>query len=127
MLAFLIVMSESIRSMWETARDPRVRPLAVWLVGFIAIGATFYRNVEGWGWLDATYFCVISLATVGYGDLSPTTAAGKLFTIFYVLAGIGILLAFIDAMVERGTERRLRGPRRDRARQESGDAPSVDG
>jgi hypothetical protein len=39
---------------------------------------------------------VISLATIGYGDLTPTTPEAKIFTIIYVINGIVILLAFFD-------------------------------
>ena len=41
-------------------------------------------------------FCVISLATIGYGDLTPTTPLAKAFTIVYVINGIVILLALFD-------------------------------
>ena len=39
---------------------------------------------------------MISLATVGYGDLAPTTPLSKVFTVFYVLNGIAILLSLFD-------------------------------
>jgi len=39
---------------------------------------------------------VISLATIGYGDLTPTTPEAKVFTIIYVINGIAILLALFD-------------------------------
>lgn len=55
----------------------------------------FYHNVEGMTYLDALYFSVMTLATVGYGDLSPQTALGKVFTIIYVLIGVGIITAVI--------------------------------
>jgi hypothetical protein len=55
-----------------------------------------YHWLEGWSFLDAFYFCVISLATVGYGDLTPTTPVAKLFTVVYVINGIVILLAVFD-------------------------------
>lgn len=108
MIAFIVIMWQSVLAGWEIARDPKVRPLGVWLATLLAIGAAFYHNVEGWSWLDSLYFSVIALATVGFGDLSPETDLGKLFTIFYVLAGIGILVAFVDATVQRGTDRRQR-------------------
>ncbi len=61
----------------------------------LGIGTVFYALVEHWRILDALYFCVMTLATIGYGDFSPQTDAGKIFTIFYALAGIGVLSALI--------------------------------
>jgi len=52
----------------------------------------FYSHSEKWGYLDALYFSVITLATVGYGDLHPTNPVSKIFTIFYVLMGVGLAL-----------------------------------
>lgn len=39
---------------------------------------------------------MISLTTVGYGDLAPKTDSGKIFTMFYILSGIGIIFGFIN-------------------------------
>lgn len=69
-------------------------------VSMVAIGTIFYHLTEKWSLLDAYYFSVVSLTTVGYGDLVPQTASGKLFTTFYIMAGIGILGAFINAFVK---------------------------
>ena len=77
-------------------------------VGIILLGTFFYHTFENMGYLDALYFSIITLTTVGYGDLHPVTAIGKLFTIFYILIGIGILFAFIDTFSENVVERRLR-------------------
>ncbi|MCT4638656.1 MAG: potassium channel family protein [Bacteroidales bacterium] len=60
-------------------------------------GTIIYHYVEGWRWIDSFYFSVITLTTVGYGDLSPQTDFGKIFTTFYVIIGIGILLGFINS------------------------------
>ncbi len=61
----------------------------------VGIGTVFYRFVEDLTWLDSLYFSVITLTTVGYGDFSPVTSTGKVFTMFYVLAGIGIFVALV--------------------------------
>jgi len=64
-------------------------------------GTVFYHHLEGWSWLDSLYFCVITLTTIGFGDLYPTTPLSKLFTIFYVLIGIGIIFTFIRVLSKR--------------------------
>jgi voltage-gated potassium channel len=69
-------------------------------------GTLFYSQVEGWSLLDSLYFSIITLTTVGYGDLTPATAAGNVFTIVYLFAGIGLILGFVNAIAKRSTERR---------------------
>ena len=61
----------------------------------VGTGTVFYRFIEDLAWLDSLYFSVITLPTVGYGDFSPVTSTGKVFTMFYVLAGIGIFVALV--------------------------------
>lgn len=67
----------------------------------LGIGTVFYHIVEKFSWLDAYYFSVVTLATVGYGDLTPHTDIGKLFTTFYIFIGVGIITAFITYTVRR--------------------------
>jgi hypothetical protein len=64
----------------------------------LAIGTIAYVLIEHWTPLDALYFCVVTLATVGFGDLHPTTDLGRLFTIAYIIVGVGILAAFISQL-----------------------------
>jgi voltage-gated potassium channel Kch len=72
------------------------------LFTFIVItgGALFYHRVEGFEIIDSFYFTVITLGTVGYGDLAPVTVIGKIFTSFYVFLGIGFFFAFASVMSE---------------------------
>ena len=80
----------------DVISDKESRPMLLWALVTLLMGVLVYHRLEGWSYLDALYFCVISLATIGYGDLTPTTPESKLFTIFYVINGIVILLAFFD-------------------------------
>lgn len=79
-------------------RDKESRPIFYWAGGILLLGTVVYHWFEGWSYLDSLYFCVVSLATIGYGDLAPTTPEARLFTVFYVINGIGILLALFDRM-----------------------------
>ena len=60
--------------------------------------ATFYHRVEKWRYIDAMYFAAATMTTVGYGDITPKTDAGKLFTILFVFAGVGIALYGLTLM-----------------------------
>ena len=52
-----------------------------------------------WTALDAIYFGVVTMSTVGYGDLSPTTGYSQLFTIFYLFSGILVVFSQLTATV----------------------------
>ena len=79
--------------MWH---EPAFRALILLEMVLLGVGMVFYHRVEGWSWLDAAYFCVVTAATVGYGDFHPVTPHGKLFTIFYIILGVAMLGIFIQ-------------------------------
>ncbi len=62
----------------------------------IGSGTVFFRHVEGWSWLDSYFFTVVTLSTVGYGNLVPVTAAGKIGTTVFILLGLGIFAVAIQ-------------------------------
>ncbi len=79
-------------------QDREYRQLLIITTLIIGIGTVSYHFLEGWSWIDSLYFSVITLTTIGYGDYSPPTDTGKLFTIVYILAGVGVILGFINAV-----------------------------
>lgn len=87
-----------IRIIFSFLKDREYRQL-LWVSGLILIiGTLSYHYIEGWSWVDAAYFSVITLTTIGYGDFSPQTTFGKIFTIFYILIGVGVVLGFINTI-----------------------------
>ena len=58
--------------------------------------------------MDSLYFSAVTLTTVGYGDLSPTTDAAKLFAVVYIFSGVTVIVTYLNARCLR--RRRNRGP-----------------
>jgi voltage-gated potassium channel len=105
-LAIALIPVRFTRAVRRGLRDPEFRSLFGLVVLTLAAGTAFYWDVEEWSLLDSFYFSAITLATVGYGDLVPTTPGGKLFTVFYVFAGVGIILAFVQTVARASVARR---------------------
>ena len=82
-------------------------PILISLVFMIIMGTILFHFVENLRWLDSLYFCVTTLTTVGYGDFSPQTDAGKILFIFYILSGLGLLFAFVNAFSKKIMEYRV--------------------
>jgi len=93
-----IQMFTPLRTM---ARDPEGKVLLGSAVSMVAAGTVVYSALEGWTLIDSLYFSVVTLATVGFGDLTPTTDVAKLFTVAYIIVGIGILAAFASELAKR--------------------------
>ncbi len=60
------------------------------IVVMYTFGIIAYHNLEGWGWVDCLYFMSATFTTLGYGDVVPTTDEAKIFTVFFMWAGISI-------------------------------------
>jgi hypothetical protein len=86
------------RALWKLRRDTSFVSLTLLVVGLLLGGTGFYVRFEHMGGVDAFYLSVITLTTVGYGDVAPVTAGGKIFTAVFVLVGMGILVAFLTTI-----------------------------
>lgn len=67
----------------------QVTQIALLLVAVAAIGTAGYMLVEGWSLFDALYMTMITLATIGYGEVNPLTPAGRAFTMGLIVIGVG--------------------------------------
>ncbi|MBI2664721.1 two pore domain potassium channel family protein [Candidatus Woesearchaeota archaeon] len=65
----------------------------------LVTGTAFYSATEGLSAVDAFYFAGATLTTLGYGDIVPTTDVSKVFTVFYALAGIGVIFYVFGKIV----------------------------
>jgi voltage-gated potassium channel Kch len=70
-------------------------------------GSAFYWWVENLDPVDAVYLSVMTLTTVGYGDVAPVTDAGKMFTSAFVIIGMGILVGFVATIAGQLRERSM--------------------
>ncbi len=72
--------------------------LVVPFILLILVGTFGYRVLEGWSLLDSLYATIITITTVGYGDLSPQTPVGRIFAILFTLIAIGLAGYAISAV-----------------------------
>ena len=67
----------------------------VLLVGLLAalagIGTSGYVLIEGWTPFEALYMTVITLGSVGFGEVHPLSTAGRAFTIGLIVSGLGVV------------------------------------
>jgi voltage-gated potassium channel len=74
----------------------------------LVIGTFGYMMIEGWDFMDSLYMTVITISTVGYGEVRQVDHVGRIFTIFIVLTGVGFSLYVAAAVVQFMVEGRIR-------------------
>jgi len=61
----------------------------------ILVGGVGYWLIEGWSWVDAIYMSIITVTTVGFGEIHPLSPVGRVFTTLLIVLGVaGITYAF---------------------------------
>lgn len=98
-----------IQTVLSFIRDKEYRDLMLTTWVILGIGTVTYHFIEGWNWIDSLYFSVITLTTIGYGDFSPQTDFGKVFTMVYILIGLGIILTFINTVYHHYSNLKSKG------------------
>ncbi|XP_052179476.1 two-pore potassium channel 3-like [Diospyros lotus] len=83
-----------------------IRQACVLLVVYLSFGVIIYWcnrdefvGSETHPVVDALYFCIVTMCTIGYGDITPTSTTTKLFSIMFVLVGFGFIDVLLSGMV----------------------------
>ncbi len=105
--------SRNSDSLWH-----RLRWLVALLAAAVAYGVTGYMFVEGWGFVDSLFMTVITLTTVGFGEVRPLDAGGQVFTITLLMLGVGTVFVTISLTARWVAEVQI-GSRSRRKRMES--------
>jgi voltage-gated potassium channel len=70
------------------------------LVLIIIIGVIGYEVIEGWTFFDALYMTVTTITTVGFMEIHPLSFAGRIFTIFLIIGGVGGALYILTTIMQ---------------------------
>ncbi|GHG94648.1 potassium channel family protein [Pseudodonghicola xiamenensis] len=74
------------------------KPLTVFysVMFVVTLGTVFFHYVERWNWVDSYFFTVVTISTVGYGNLVPVTVIGKIGATLLIFFGLGIFAVAIQ-------------------------------
>ena len=78
----------------------RIRVVLLAVLAAMALGTVVFHLLEGWSILDSLYVTVQTVTTVGFGDLTPQTPAGRAFAIVFMMLGVGLVLYALTSTVQ---------------------------
>ena len=94
MVSFFINVLKLMRAIMVWFNNDQEFRILLFLLLTLLIGSTlFYSKFEGWSAIDALYFSVMTMSTIGYGDLVPTTVMSKIFTIICTFLSVGVFVS----------------------------------
>lgn len=99
-----------IRANLRLFTAPWIGPLIA-LMTVVCGGAIGYRITEGWDWGDCFWMVLITISTIGYGEVEPLSHAGRLVTVLTIAGGIVVVQLTIQRLLglsEAGYFRQLR-------------------
>ena len=70
------------------------------LVVLLCIGVIGFRLLSNYSWIDAVYMTVITITTVGFGEVNPLDTTAKIFTVFLILSSVIIVGYAIKIITE---------------------------
>lgn len=95
MISFFLTLKRFLTGVGHAFKSDASKSLIFLLTILLLSGTFFYSSTEGFSYLDALYYSITILTTVGGSGLLVTTTFGKIFSIIYMLAGIGVTFGVI--------------------------------
>jgi voltage-gated potassium channel len=74
------------------------------LAGVTVVGTCGFVFIEGWSAFDALYMTIITLGSVGYGEVHPLSTAGRAFTMVLIVGGLGVVAYGLSAITAHWVE-----------------------
>ncbi|MDT1062650.1 potassium channel family protein [Paracoccus sp. CPCC 101403] len=99
-MQFLSAYVRLIKAIHAAFLSTQVQALILVCILIALAQATVFARIEGWRFLDAFYFSVVSMATVGYGDFAPKTSLGKIAAMAFLLVGIGVFVLTVSTIAQ---------------------------
>ncbi len=87
----------------------RLRPPLILTLLLMLTGTMGYMVIDGYPFLDAWYMTIISVATVGFGEVHPLSSGGRIFTVFLIMGGFAVFTYSVGVFVEVVARRDLFG------------------
>ncbi len=93
-------MAEEITQYDERSYNRKLFFAVLFAIFIIIAGIFLFREIEGWNYVDSFYFTVVTLTTIGYGDIVPITNVGKIATSIYAFLGVATFLFCVSVIAE---------------------------
>jgi voltage-gated potassium channel len=77
-----------------------LKVLAAALLLLTSVGTAGFHYIEHWSWFDSLYMVVITLSTIGYGEVHTLSHAGRVFNMVLIIAGVALVFLMIGALTQ---------------------------
>lgn len=86
----------------------RLKLSLCFFIGIVIVGIIGFMSLEELSFYDAAYFTIVTIATVGFGDIVPKTPAGRIFTCLFIIIGVGMAYYTFTLVISMSIEGRLK-------------------
>jgi len=96
MISFVLTLKRLLTGLFHAFKLKNFQVFFVLIVLLLVSGTIFYTTEENLAIIDALYFCITTLSTVGHPDFMPKTGLGKIFTMIYIIVGTGVFMGLLS-------------------------------